>query len=257
MSRFFPPTTPAPSMVSTDASGPQVWADNHRHPVHALVRNVLQEDACLIVTGYQDFLSSLAYLIGNVNNLGDRPAGSIRMVFGTNTDSSRTLGPMSSIRLGSRPSSRSATRARRTSRYRITWASRQLKRCSMRNLNGPSTASGLAPRPSSTSAARRLRGNPQVFLIGSAPRSSGARSRKQWTVGGMWQSGAECDYSPRQSGKPMSTPCQRAYVIFRWAAIVNAGQCQPVSGYKIREIKGLSDKPLVSLSYWNRWRMGS
>lgn len=92
LSRFFPRTTPAPSMVSTDASGPQVWADNHRHPVHALVRNVLQEDACLIVTGYQDFLSSLTYLIENVENLNDRPAGSIRMVFGTNTDSSRTLG---------------------------------------------------------------------------------------------------------------------------------------------------------------------
>lgn len=92
MSRFFPRTTPAPSTVSTDASGPQVWADNHRHPVHALVRNLLQEDACLIVTGYQDFLSSLTYLIENVENLNDRPAGSIRMVFGTNTDSSRTLG---------------------------------------------------------------------------------------------------------------------------------------------------------------------
>lgn len=92
MSRFFPRTTPASTVGSTEPPGPQFWADNHRHPVHALVRNVLQEDACLIVTGYQDFLSSLAYIIENAANLSDRPAGSIRMVFGTNTDSSRTLG---------------------------------------------------------------------------------------------------------------------------------------------------------------------
>jgi hypothetical protein len=53
---------------------------------------VLRERSCLIVTGYQDFLSSLAYILETVKDLSERPAGSIRIVFGTNTDSSHRIG---------------------------------------------------------------------------------------------------------------------------------------------------------------------
>ncbi|MGI3211851.1 phospholipase D family protein [Roseovarius tibetensis] len=93
LSRFFPRSAPADATGPYEELGSNGWADNHRHPVHSLVKNVLQNEACLIVTGYQDFLSSLAYLIENVDGLNDRPAESIRMVFGTNTDSSRRVGP--------------------------------------------------------------------------------------------------------------------------------------------------------------------
>lgn len=92
LSRFFPRTAQPVSSPLPDASGPSDWADNNQRPVHSLVTKVVRASDCLIVTGYQDFLSSLAYLIDTVGGIGDRSPGSIRMVFGTNTDSSRQIG---------------------------------------------------------------------------------------------------------------------------------------------------------------------
>jgi hypothetical protein len=92
LSRFFPRATPAVATGPVEKQTATFWADNNRHSVHALVAKVLSKDASLIVTGYQDFLSSLSYLIETVENLTARPAGSIRLVFGTNTDSSRRVG---------------------------------------------------------------------------------------------------------------------------------------------------------------------
>lgn len=92
LSRFFPRASPPVASALPDAPGPAAWADNNQRPVHSLVTKVVRASDCLIVTGYQDFLSSLAYLIDTVGGIGDRPAGSIRMVFGTNTDSSRQIG---------------------------------------------------------------------------------------------------------------------------------------------------------------------
>jgi len=92
LSRFFPRGSPPASAGAPEGQSQSAWADNHKRPVHSLVTKVLRASDCLIVTGYQDFLSSLAYLIETVGGIGDRPAGSIRMVFGTNTDSSRQVG---------------------------------------------------------------------------------------------------------------------------------------------------------------------
>lgn len=92
LSRFFPRASQPVSSAPPEALAQSDWADNNQRPVHSLVTKVMRASDCLIVTGYQDFLSSLAYLIDTVGGIGDRPAGSIRMVFGTNTDSSRQVG---------------------------------------------------------------------------------------------------------------------------------------------------------------------
>ena len=73
-------------------SGHEAWADNATRSVHGLVRSVLREPRCLIVTGYQDFLSSLTILLETVEGLGARPQGSIRIVFGSNTETRQVLG---------------------------------------------------------------------------------------------------------------------------------------------------------------------
>lgn len=92
LSRFFPRASQAASPTVPEAPSPSDWADNNQRPVHSLVTKVLRASDCLIVTGYQDFLSSLAYLIDTVGGIGDGPAGSIRMVFGTNTCGFREIG---------------------------------------------------------------------------------------------------------------------------------------------------------------------
>jgi hypothetical protein len=54
-----------------------------------LVRPILQNQGCLIVTGYQDFLGAMQILLQDVPTLNDLPAGSIRLLFGVNTDNRR------------------------------------------------------------------------------------------------------------------------------------------------------------------------
>lgn len=90
ISRFFQRATAQAAPRSSDVAG--AWADNTEQPVRALLTRVLAEPACLIVTGYQDFLSTLTILLETLPDLGRRPKGSIRIVFGTNTDNRRELG---------------------------------------------------------------------------------------------------------------------------------------------------------------------
>jgi energy-coupling factor transporter ATP-binding protein EcfA2 len=68
------------------------WADNGSRPVHKLVDAFLNEPQVLIVTGYQDFLSTLSILIDAIPELNKRPRDSIRIVFGTNTETTRSIG---------------------------------------------------------------------------------------------------------------------------------------------------------------------
>ena len=77
-------------------------ADNAHRPVIDLVRPHLQSGDCLIVTGYQDFLSSLAILMREVPALGLRltappdaapdPAVRMRIAFGVDTAGSGDFG---------------------------------------------------------------------------------------------------------------------------------------------------------------------
>lgn len=56
ISRFFFRTADGDRQENaSEASSPRghdAWADNATRPVHALVKSVLQEPRCLIVTGY-------------------------------------------------------------------------------------------------------------------------------------------------------------------------------------------------------------
>jgi hypothetical protein len=47
----------------------------------------------------------------------------------------------------------------------------------------------------------------------------------------------------------MSMPRQPAYAILARSATVKAGQCRALSQWELREIKGLRDKSLKTLSY--------
>ena len=90
ISRFFSRSVPTPPPRSSEIS--DAWADNASQPVRALLSRVLREPECLIVTGYQDFLSTLTILLETLPDLDTRPKGSIRIVFGTNTDNRHEVG---------------------------------------------------------------------------------------------------------------------------------------------------------------------
>jgi len=96
ISRFFSRTSDGDRQENASEGpspeGHDAWGDNATRPVHALVKSALQEPRCLIVTGYQDFLSSLTIVLDAVHDLGERPEGSIRIVFGSNTDGRRHFG---------------------------------------------------------------------------------------------------------------------------------------------------------------------
>ena len=96
ISRFFSRTSDGDRQENASEGpspeGHDAWGDNATRPVHALVKSVLQEPRCLIVTGYQDFLSSLTIVLDAVHDLAERPEGSIRIVFGSNTDGRRHFG---------------------------------------------------------------------------------------------------------------------------------------------------------------------
>ncbi|WP_425040881.1 hypothetical protein [Primorskyibacter sp. S187A] len=96
ISRFFSRTGDAGREEKTsEAPSPhehEAWGDNATRSVNGLVKSVLAEPRCLIVTGYQDFLSSLTILLETVDDLGKRPEGSIRIVFGSNTETRQVLG---------------------------------------------------------------------------------------------------------------------------------------------------------------------
>lgn len=96
ISRFFSRTNDVDreenAKEGLSSSRNDAWADNASRPVSALVKSLLRESHCLIVTGYQDFLSSLTILLDTIDDLGGRPEGSIRIVFGSNTDTRQVIG---------------------------------------------------------------------------------------------------------------------------------------------------------------------
>ena len=68
------------------------WADNREKRVLDIASRVLASPTSLIVTGYQDFLSALTMILDCAGDLRARAPGSIRIVFGTNSDASRGMG---------------------------------------------------------------------------------------------------------------------------------------------------------------------
>ncbi|WP_138471659.1 phospholipase D family protein [Poseidonocella sp. HB161398] len=74
------------------ASAMSSWADNCGEPVERLVARCLRSPACLVVTGYQDFLSAMTLITRSVPDLHARPPGSIRIVFGSNSEATRRIG---------------------------------------------------------------------------------------------------------------------------------------------------------------------
>ena len=96
ISRFFSRASETDRDVRTTEGPPQsrheAWGDNATRSVSGLVKSVLQQPSCLIVTGYQDFLSSLTILLETIENLGERPEGSIHIVFGSNSETRQVLG---------------------------------------------------------------------------------------------------------------------------------------------------------------------
>lgn len=72
--------------TSTPLPNGSLWADNAIHSVRLLVNKALEQPEVLVVTGYQDLLSTLSMLLETIPDVAQRPAGSVRVVFGTNTE---------------------------------------------------------------------------------------------------------------------------------------------------------------------------
>ena len=66
-------------------------ADNINVAVEDLVRPILEGEHCLIVTGYQDFLTALALILKYRPGIAEDPVGAIRILFGTNTATTDTF----------------------------------------------------------------------------------------------------------------------------------------------------------------------
>lgn len=90
ISRFFARASDTDRDLRTTEGPPssrhEAWGDNATRPVSDLIKTVLRQPSCLIVTGYQDFLSSLTILLETIENLEERSEGSIRIAFGSNTE---------------------------------------------------------------------------------------------------------------------------------------------------------------------------
>jgi len=69
--------------------GPFKYANNLSSTVLDLVRPMLEHPPYLIVTGYQDFLSALSIILELRPGLSETVPGAIRLLFGTNTETSR------------------------------------------------------------------------------------------------------------------------------------------------------------------------
>ena len=99
LSRIFARRSPTPTAAEgeelarpTGIRQDAIWADNRHGRVLLLVDRVLSSRRCLIVTGYQDFLSALTIILDSAGDLEAREPNSIRVVFGTNFETSRTIG---------------------------------------------------------------------------------------------------------------------------------------------------------------------
>jgi hypothetical protein len=119
--------------------------------------------------------------------------------------------------------------------------------------------------PFSFSPAQRQPANP---LIGQADRGStmvfagltDLSLRRSWEAAsghgavpaGREENGPLGDGKAIISGRVGGRSSQRAYVILRMVLAVETGQCRSMSRSKICEIKALSFKALIILTYWNR-----
>ncbi|MDE0004717.1 MAG: DUF2075 domain-containing protein [Rhodospirillaceae bacterium] len=72
-------------------------ADNLETRVKDLVRPIVAAGDCLIVTGYQDFLSAMDILLSWQPDLANAPAGTVRIVFGENTATTTVFRPGRSL----------------------------------------------------------------------------------------------------------------------------------------------------------------
>lgn len=82
-----------------DASFPlYVSATNAGKKVIDMIRPIVMGDECLIVTGYQDLLSALSIIMEVRPGITHAAPGTIRLLFGTNTDNLRYIsGPRQSL----------------------------------------------------------------------------------------------------------------------------------------------------------------
>ena len=78
---------------ATDGAEPArfIHASNAGTRVLALRETMLARERCLLVTGYQDFLSALAILVERRPGLSEEPPGTVRLLFGTNTGTTRAF----------------------------------------------------------------------------------------------------------------------------------------------------------------------
>jgi hypothetical protein len=67
-------------------------ADNANRRVLSLLAPMLRRERCLLVTGYQDFLSAMSILVELRPGIAEEKEGAIRLIFGTNTDTTRDFG---------------------------------------------------------------------------------------------------------------------------------------------------------------------
>lgn len=85
------PETASDAPAGTSSESELPWASNGERSVQSLVQYVLNGQNALVVTGYQDFLSAMSIIIKFRPNIAEELPGTIRILFGTNTDNSQSL----------------------------------------------------------------------------------------------------------------------------------------------------------------------
>ena len=68
-------------------------ADNLDTRVEGLVRPIVAGTHCLIVTGYQDFLTAMALILEHRPDIADAPSSTVRIVFGENVETAAAFRP--------------------------------------------------------------------------------------------------------------------------------------------------------------------
>ncbi len=81
------PTPPSETVTQNEL----VWATNGEQSVQKLVERTLNGSNALVVTGYQDFLSAMSIILRVRPSVVSDPPGTIRIIFGTNTDNQGRL----------------------------------------------------------------------------------------------------------------------------------------------------------------------
>ena len=68
-------------------------AENLHTRVENLVRPIIAGSRCLIVTGYQEFLTAMTLILENRPDVADAPSGTVRIVFGENVNTATAFRP--------------------------------------------------------------------------------------------------------------------------------------------------------------------